>query len=452
VTETERPRPPFSDPEFWTACFFDEYAGDLPGACAESDDEDAEDDESPYDDDGPLITCDLGAGYALLLSGSRYGVSLQLAHPGAEEPVELGWDDLAHWHPHALRWSEVDLVCRAAALDDADASYPGPYLALLSRFGPVCSEADAAAGIPLLREAFAHLPGLDSYQRTAYAARGDIRAFGVEWKQHHETGWWYPEQGGFSEDEAADTSPGGEGNSGVGRYSEDCLAGDLYSLREPDESEFPFAALGAALERARARCAALRDQHWAVQPEVQTALKTFASQPGTERQHRTALLDALQTAGCTDPAVLGALADDAGELRALVMAELLLGAEPGSLVRAHCDVEAPHPMRAYYAHAFVPVASDAPRAGFASRLRPHLNAVLRAAGLGSISHGPARVGRVDGTDADDLPLELIEDWHAGLELVRRVLREAGAPEGTGVRVRRRGGTVTADLSQPIPRD
>lgn len=43
---------------------------------------------------------------------------MQLSHPGAARPVELGWDDLAHWHPHTLRWSEADLLCRAVALAD----------------------------------------------------------------------------------------------------------------------------------------------------------------------------------------------------------------------------------------------------------------------------------------------------------------------------------------------
>lgn len=50
------------------------------------------------------------------------------------------------------------------------------------------------------------------------------------------------------------------------------------------------------------------------------------------------------------------------------------------------------------------------------------------------------------------PLELIDDWHAGLELVREVPGRAGVPEGTTVEVRRRDATVTADLEQPLPRD
>lgn len=48
---------------------------------------------------------DVGGGYTLLVvSCGRYGVTLELCHPGAAKPVELGWDGLAHPHPHALRW------------------------------------------------------------------------------------------------------------------------------------------------------------------------------------------------------------------------------------------------------------------------------------------------------------------------------------------------------------
>lgn len=97
------------------------------------------------------------------------------------------------------------------------------------------------------------------------------------------------------------------------------------------------------------------------------------------------------------------------------------------------------------------MASGAPRKGFASSLKPHLNAVLRTAGLGSTQEGPGRVGRGD-RDFDDLPLEIIDDWRAGVELAREVLRTAGAPEGTSVEIRRRGETVSVILEQDSPRD
>lgn len=141
MTEIRQLPPAFSRPGFWANCFLDEYADDLPGRHAAADD----------DDDDAVIEFDLGDGCALLAGTGLCYASLESAHPGSTESAELGWDDLAHWHPHALRWSETDLVCRAVALDDPDAAYPGPRLALLGRFTPVCDEADAALAVPLLR-------------------------------------------------------------------------------------------------------------------------------------------------------------------------------------------------------------------------------------------------------------------------------------------------------------
>jgi hypothetical protein len=221
-------------------------------------------------------------------------------------------------------------------------------------------------------------------------------------------------------------------------------------LRYPDESDFPFAALAALADRARARCAALLEQPWATRPAVRTAAETFAGSPTPG--HRASLADALQASGCEDRAVLGALAPDAGELRALVMAELLLGAEPGSLVRAHAD-KPTRLIRRYSGHAYIPMDAEQPgNEDFAIKARPHINAALRAVGLGSISNGPGRVGRGGGRSYYDLNLDLLDDWHTGLEVVREVLRKLGAPDGSRVAVSRRRETVEADLTQPLPRD
>jgi hypothetical protein len=61
-------------------------------------------------------------GYALTLTVSRdlSRASLGLWVPGVPmvtEPVEIGADDVNpnRWHPHALRWAEVDLVARLQA-------------------------------------------------------------------------------------------------------------------------------------------------------------------------------------------------------------------------------------------------------------------------------------------------------------------------------------------------
>ncbi|GAA1090510.1 hypothetical protein [Nocardiopsis composta] len=430
---TEQLRRPFSEPGFWAGRFLDQYADgryadEPPGGGTGAD---------GGEPDRTVAEYDLGGGYALLVRAG-HEETLELSHPGAERPVELGLIDLAHWFPHALRWSEIDLVCRAIALADPRSGHPGPPLVLLGRFAPVCTEDDAALALPLLREAFDALPGLDAYQRRSYPAHGDIRALGVHWQREGSTGWWYPD---YSEQDPYPGDPD----------AEDYLCSDLYSGREPGSPDFPFAALDALVDRARARCAALRERPWAEEAAVRAAAEAFALAPSAA--HRADLVGGLLAAGCADRAVLGALAPEAGRLRALVMAELLLGAEPGSLVRARAGSEAPRPLRRYYARAYLPVASaQAPRDGLASRLKPRLNAALRAAGAGSTEDGPSRHGSLDGRSFDCVPLELIGDWRAGVEVVREVLRAAGAPGHSTVEVRRRGEVVTVGLDQPLPGD
>ncbi|MFF0728417.1 hypothetical protein [Streptomyces sp. NPDC004134] len=146
-------------------------------------------------------------------------------------PVELGWDDSAQWHPHALRRPELDLICRATALANPDAGYPGPHFALISRFAPVCTEADAAVADPLLHEAFAALPGLDAYQRRTYAARSDLHAWGVRWRRDATSAWWYPEQDGGVDPDCSLVPDDPD--------TEDYFTGCFYSSHTLENTDFP---------------------------------------------------------------------------------------------------------------------------------------------------------------------------------------------------------------------
>jgi len=42
---------------------------------------------------------------------------LSLRHPDAGHPVQIAWDDQAHWHPHVLRWDELDVIAVAWRLE-----------------------------------------------------------------------------------------------------------------------------------------------------------------------------------------------------------------------------------------------------------------------------------------------------------------------------------------------
>ena len=108
------------DPVFWARYLFahegwpgSERLGDLADVIDEQDDLADEDCEG---DDGSetelAVVFDAGGGHrlALELSPVLGYHSLGILSPGEVEAVELGWDDCAHWHPYALRWSELDLV------------------------------------------------------------------------------------------------------------------------------------------------------------------------------------------------------------------------------------------------------------------------------------------------------------------------------------------------------
>lgn len=97
---------------------------------------------------------------------------LGITGPGSTEPAELGWDDLAHWHPHALRWSELDLICRAVAVRDPRLPHPGAPMALLCRFTAVFEDDDVDRAVAGVDAAYAALrpQGWDGYRNLLAAA------------------------------------------------------------------------------------------------------------------------------------------------------------------------------------------------------------------------------------------------------------------------------------------
>ncbi|WP_344616388.1 hypothetical protein [Dactylosporangium salmoneum] len=88
--------------------------------------------ERPFDGDrweghpGWMVTAEAGGGHALVLEididhGATY---LHLRGPGRPARHTLAWIDGAHPMPHALRWAELDLLGRAAALTDPGLRHP----------------------------------------------------------------------------------------------------------------------------------------------------------------------------------------------------------------------------------------------------------------------------------------------------------------------------------------
>lgn len=195
MSEPASPTASLRDPAFWARYLFlregwpgSERLGDLADVLDEQDELADEDDEGDEGSEPELaVVFDAGGGHRLVLELSLFvGYhSLCILSPGEVEAVELGWDDCAHWHPYALRWSELDLVCRALAVRDAELPHPGPVLALLCRFAAVFEDDDVDGAVAAVEAAFASLrpDGWTGYWPSGadWLEGADFRGQGVTW-------------------------------------------------------------------------------------------------------------------------------------------------------------------------------------------------------------------------------------------------------------------------------
>ncbi|WP_328476087.1 hypothetical protein OHA21_21000 [Actinoplanes sp. NBC_00393] len=261
------------DPDFWRAYAFEP-------------DPDADPFEDAADDEPPAVTVEfpVGGGYALVLDidvalsmvnlgvrtqapadtqkpGSASAGTLEHGPASADRPapgldsvgtlehvpasadrpapgsdsvgtLELGWDDEAHWHPDALRWSELDLIGRAAAVLDPSLPHPGPVLALAARFVILDPGDDLDAITPLMDAAYGPPPpGATFWPRTRdWLHSADGRHDGVRWQRDAAGNWTVDQEEGADVDRT------------------------LYSTRRPD-GEFPFAAWQQLLSAAESTLA-----------------------------------------------------------------------------------------------------------------------------------------------------------------------------------------------------
>ena len=192
------------EPEFWARYTY-AYA-DGPGAdrlgglqdLLDSEDDDADDDEG--DDSSFDVAFEVGAGHHVVLSIDVWtdSYSLGVTVPGADEPAELGWDDLAHWHPHALRWSELDLIVRAITARNPGQWPPGAALALLCRFAAVFDDDDVDGAVAAVDEAYAALrpEHWDGYWPRAadWLDLADFRGEDVRWQSDDAGNRWVSER------------------------------------------------------------------------------------------------------------------------------------------------------------------------------------------------------------------------------------------------------------------
>jgi hypothetical protein len=291
-----------ADPRFWAMYFF-EYDEDDP------EDDDAEDDEY-FDEGSHVLAFPAGGGYSLDLDISDGYFDLGLRVPGADEPVTVGWSDEAHFHPHTLRWDELDLLCRAAALLEPELRHPGPGLALLSRFLVISAHDDVPTIESLLHAAFTGLKpaAAEGFWPDAEdtAGRADFR---------HEAVVWHRDA---------------DGNFSVHKDMSAFDGAHLYSTRERG-SDFPWAGWRALIDQAERTLGAAIDPAW-LEP---LAVGKLLDRAVTDRDPTAApeLARMLTDAGCANRTVLAALTDPIHPAETAWVLELLSTAPRGTLLR-----------------------------------------------------------------------------------------------------------------------
>ncbi|CCH29096.1 hypothetical protein ABZ816_36070 [Actinosynnema sp. NPDC047251] len=271
------------DPDFWAMY------------CFESDDE-------YFDQDEHVARFEVGGGHALDLSVSDGYFDLGIRPADRDEAISVAWDDQAHPHPHVLRWDELDLVCRAAALTEPELRHPGPGVALLTRFLAITDPDDVDVVRAAVHGAFTGLRGPDTEGFWPDAEEHgvgpvDFRDDGVVW----------------SRDEAGDQRVD---------QDEDHDGPDLYSTRtSAAESAFPWELWRSLLDHAERTLAAAVDPAWAAALPADTT-------PGNAAE----VARALKAAGCANRIVLRALTDPVHPAETAWVLELVTGAPRGSLL------------------------------------------------------------------------------------------------------------------------
>ncbi len=362
---------------------------------------------------GRTIRFTLAGGYKLSLSldeGLHY-FSLGFTAP-RQETVEIAWDDQAHWHPHVLRWQELELICRAIALQDSRLAHPGLVLLLLHRFAPICVGDDLDVIVPMLETAWRQLDLFSDSEIARWIERADARDAGFAWRYHEEVGGWCIEQDG------------------------ERAARGLYTLRDAGNKEFPFAQWARMIAAA---------EDFVAQARVGAAQYARIRENGRYRP-APAILRSLRDE--KHAALAGALGDEPPLPRVCWVVETLLGLPAGSLVKRHvrraCSPRAKHVLSLT-----LPLRDrKRPLPSAAGKLvRDTLDRILKDLNLGE-----ADVSGATSTTAEDgshvyidecLSVRIDGDLDRGIRVLRDVLWWAGAPQSV---------RLTDSERKPVPLD
>jgi hypothetical protein len=173
----------------------------------------------------PVLVLPFPQRYGLRLGLNPPYVSLALAHPSFREPIPLGWLG-GNFALPALRWPEVALLERR--LRDAwKLPFPFAYVpALLNRWATVVTASDDAARVSAKIWSDWDRLGLFTRGELAGYYKGragqSFPASPMSWYRHKRCGWV-------------------------------CVGDVSYSLRQPENADFPFAEVDRFFARLRRR-------------------------------------------------------------------------------------------------------------------------------------------------------------------------------------------------------
>ncbi len=291
------------EPRFWDDYFFGDWY------CDKSEDwsslSDSQEDPLNFNDLN-LVRFPLGPDYFLTLNLSGGYVGLSFAGQTAD-PVQIAWDDTAHWHPHVLRWDELELACRLLALADPTLPHPGIPLLLLARFAPIVEDS-ADSAFPMTQSAWQTV-GYRAERLAMRTKQFDRRGCGYEWKSEPPLGWT------ISQSDEYDRYP-------------------LYTLRSQENAEFPFKQWNDALADALKTYRDTVDQSWLSRSgaTAKSLIREMLEQNSISKANL--LADSLEAAGCRQQTILEGLRSGIAA-RICWIVELLADVPIGSFIVRH---------------------------------------------------------------------------------------------------------------------
>ncbi|MFD0856695.1 hypothetical protein ACFQ07_30970 [Actinomadura adrarensis] len=385
-----------AEPDFWHRYLFDD------------DFEDEDEDLDELEDENYKVEFGLGGEVSLILDIGMNGYfELGMRVPHGEGYSTLGWDDEGHFHPHVMRWSELDLLCRAMAMHDPLLRHPGPMLALLVRFAFLSDECDDISTMsPLIDAAFRTVrpgpeKGVRPETRDWYELR-NLRGTGVGWTTRAD---------GYE----AVVKPDDIGHD----------VPELYSVRTPDSEDFPFAEWAALLDRAR-QIVTITDP--ALQAEDVQAALTRCTAKKSGHKHIGELAEALRNAGFTHPVLLRALEDAVSRAESCWVVATLAGIDQGKLVKRWFGTSPLVDARSWS------LSLDLDMEGRPETLDveivTELNEALKRAGLGSAEVGAASYRKEpDGRSVQtwsSIDIDIRDHLKAAIDLITATVRRHNA--------------------------